>query len=67
LLEGFFTADELPLVSAHHLDAVVHSVEQLAALEAAQLAEPVTVWMKLDTGMHRLAFTRRRQMRFTSA
>jgi alanine racemase len=31
-------------------------VEQLAALEAAQLAEPVTVWMKLDTGMHRLGF-----------
>ena len=56
LLEGFFTADELPLVSAHSLDTVVHSMEQLAALEAAQLAEPVTVWMKLDTGMHRLGF-----------
>ena len=56
LLEGFFTADELPLVSAHHLDTVVHSVEQLTALEAAHLDEPVTVWMKLDTGMHRLGF-----------
>ena len=54
LLEGFFTAKELPLVSTHRLDTVVHSVEQLAALEAADLAEPVTVWMKLDTGMHRL-------------
>ncbi len=54
LLEGFFTAEELPLVAAKHLDTVVHSVEQLNALETAELAEPVTVWMKLDTGMHRL-------------
>jgi alanine racemase len=32
----------------------VHNEEQLAALEEASLDEPVTVWMKLDTGMHRL-------------
>ncbi|XTZ38158.1 alanine racemase [Salmonella enterica] len=54
LLEGFFTAADLPLVAEHHLHTVVHSVEQLAALEAATLSEPVNVWMKLDTGMHRL-------------
>lgn len=54
LLEGFFTADELHQVSAQHLDTVVHSVEQLLALETTDLAAPVTVWMKLDTGMHRL-------------
>jgi len=29
-------------------------MEQLEALENAVLCEPVTVWMKLDTGMHRL-------------
>ena len=54
LLEGFFSAGELPQLSALSLDTVVHSVEQLAALETAELTEPVTVWMKLDTGMHRL-------------
>lgn len=32
----------------------MHNEEQLAALETAELSEPVTVWMKLDTGMHRL-------------
>ncbi|MEN1417007.1 alanine racemase, partial [Pseudomonas aeruginosa] len=32
----------------------VHTEEQLVALENAELKEPVTVWMKLDTGMHRL-------------
>lgn len=54
LLEGFFEAADLALISAQHLHTVVHSPEQLAALEQAELAEPVTVWMKLDTGMHRL-------------
>jgi alanine racemase len=41
-------------------------VEQLTALEAAHLDEPVTVWMKLDTGMHRLGFHPSRPRRFTS-
>ncbi|MGY5958907.1 alanine racemase [Kosakonia sp. BK9b] len=54
LLEGFFSAEDLPLVADHHLQTIIHSVEQLAALESATLSEPVTVWMKLDTGMHRL-------------
>lgn len=54
LLEGFFTASDLPLVAEHQLHTVVHSDEQLKALEEASLPEPVTVWMKLDTGMHRL-------------
>ena len=48
LLEGFFAAEDLAV------SAAVHSPEQLAALEQADLPEPVTVWMKLDTGMHRL-------------
>ncbi|MCL2896522.1 alanine racemase [Brenneria tiliae] len=54
LLEGFFSADELPLVAEHQLETAVHSPEQLAALEQATLPQPVRVWMKLDTGMHRL-------------
>ncbi|EDS6441717.1 alanine racemase [Salmonella enterica] len=54
LLEGFFDAADLPTISAQRLHTAVHNQEQLAALEAVELAEPVTVWMKLDTGMHRL-------------
>lgn len=54
LLEGFFAASDLPLVAENQLHTVIHSVEQLEALETATLKEPVTVWMKLDTGMHRL-------------
>ncbi|MCG8707411.1 alanine racemase [Brenneria sp. 4F2] len=54
LLEGFFSAEELALAAQHHLETAVHSVEQLAALEEAALPQPIRVWMKLDTGMHRL-------------
>ncbi|WP_286808281.1 alanine racemase [Leclercia sp. UBA2479] len=54
LLEGFFNAADLDVIAAQQLHTAVHNEEQLAALEAAQLSTPVTVWMKLDTGMHRL-------------
>ncbi len=54
LLEGFFNAADLPTIAAQHLHTAVHNPEQLEALEQAELSEPVTVWMKLDTGMHRL-------------
>ncbi|QPK15087.1 alanine racemase [Pectobacterium versatile] len=54
LLEGFFSADDLPLLVEHQLETAVHSPEQLAALEQATLPQPIPVWMKLDSGMHRL-------------
>ncbi|RLM19718.1 alanine racemase [Brenneria alni] len=54
LLEGFFSADDLSLVAEHQLETAIHNTEQLAALEQADLPCPVRVWMKLDTGMHRL-------------
>ena len=54
LLEGFFNATDLPTISTQQLHTAVHNIEQLEALETADLSEPVTVWMKLDTGMHRL-------------
>ncbi|MEY8713428.1 alanine racemase [Mangrovibacter phragmitis] len=54
LLEGFFNASDLPVIASQQFHTAVHSEEQLEALEQAQLSQPVTVWMKLDTGMHRL-------------
>ena len=53
LLEGFLMPPISPTISAQRLHTAVHNREQLEAPEAAKLAEPVTVWMKLDTGMHR--------------
>ena len=54
LLEGFFEADELPLIVEHDFWCVVHSLWQLDAIEQAKLAKPIHVWLKLDTGMHRV-------------
>jgi alanine racemase len=54
LLEGFFEADELALIEAHDLWFVVQADWQIDALERARPARPYTVWLKLDSGMHRL-------------
>ncbi|WP_211245019.1 alanine racemase [Thalassotalea mangrovi] len=59
LMEGFFSADDLPLIVAHNLQIVVHSEFQLSALEAmaaltGQIQLPLKVWLKVDTGMNRL-------------
>ncbi|MGB4072719.1 alanine racemase [Pseudomonas sp.] len=54
LLEGFFEADELPLIEQHELWCVVHSLWQLEAIERSTLRKPLTVWLKMDSGMHRV-------------
>ncbi|KFJ90686.1 alanine racemase [Pseudomonas sp. 1-7] len=54
LLEGFFEADELALIDQHDLWCVAHAQWQIEAIEQAQLSKPLTVWLKLDSGMHRV-------------
>lgn len=54
LLEGFFDADELPLIAEHGLWTALGSPWQLDALAAFHSPVPLTVWLKLDSGMHRL-------------
>jgi alanine racemase len=54
LLEGFFEADELALIAEHDFWCVVHSLWQVEAIEQAALAKPINVWLKLDSGMHRV-------------
>ena len=54
VLEGPFDATCLALVENHSLVWVIHSLWQLELLQQAALSAPVSVWLKLDTGMHRL-------------
>lgn len=56
LLEGIFSADELALVDAHGFWIAVHSQWQVDVLLAATPSQPIPVWLKVDTGMHRLGF-----------
>jgi alanine racemase len=54
LLEGFFEVAELPVIEAQNLWVVVHHLWQVEALMAAKLASPLNVWLKMDSGMHRV-------------
>lgn len=56
LLEGFFHPEELPALVRYQLSSVVHHESQLWDLEHAGKIEPIDVWVKVDTGMHRLGF-----------
>nr|WP_163503944.1 alanine racemase [Halomonas socia] len=56
LLEGFFEAAELERIEALGLWSAVHSAWQVDALLAYRPARPLPVWVKVDSGMHRLGF-----------
>lgn len=56
ILSGFFDAEELRQIDACGFDTVIHNHEQLRILEQIKLEHPLNVWLKIDTGMHRLGF-----------
>ena len=56
LLEGVFEADEYALIEQHNLWPVVQNEPQLQALLATEITQPLTVWLKMDSGMHRAGF-----------
>ncbi|WP_434989139.1 alanine racemase [Xanthomonas melonis] len=57
LLEGFFEQDELRLIAEHDLWTVVATPQQVRALAEFQSPRPLRVWLKLDSGMHRLGLS----------
>ncbi|EAR62338.1 alanine racemase [Neptuniibacter caesariensis] len=54
LLEGFFSADELDYISRENLWCAVHSLAQIDIIAAAKIDTPIKIWLKMDSGMHRL-------------
>lgn len=56
LLEGFDHERDLHLIRRLGLDTVVHEDHQVSALEQDPAGAPISVWLKLDSGMHRLGF-----------
>lgn len=56
LFQGVFSPDELYAVVQNQFEVVVHQRMQLNWLLETRLAESVRVWVKVDTGMHRLGF-----------
>ena len=53
VLQGFNTPDELQTCVDHELQPVIHQPWQ-AEMLACATTKPLDVWIKLDTGMHRL-------------
>lgn len=56
LLEGCFSEAELPVCAHYNFQPVVHQQQQLDAILMARLVRPLSVWLKVDTGMHRLGW-----------
>jgi alanine racemase len=57
LLEGFFEEIELPEIVANDLWIVVHAKWQVEILLQAKLVKPLNVWLKMDSGMHRVGLS----------
>ncbi len=55
-MEGLFDAEELQRAVSHHFTVVVHHVSQIDMLEKNPHLAPLAIWLKIDTGMHRLGF-----------
>lgn len=56
VLSGIDEAGDLAAMRRLSLEPVVHHESQLALMEADRDPAPLSVWLKLDTGMHRLGF-----------
>lgn len=56
MLEGVFRSTELQEASAADISLVVHNYAQLEMLEALVLPKPISVFVKMNSGMNRLGF-----------
>jgi alanine racemase len=56
VLEGVFGARELDRAARERWWIVVHHEEQLRMIERCPTTQPLHVWLKVDTGMHRCGF-----------
>jgi alanine racemase len=56
LLQGVRDDGELEAAARHGFEPFVHTAPQVALLESFRGAEILRVWLKIDSGMHRLGF-----------
>ncbi len=54
VLEGCFDAEDLDAAAAHGLELVIHEPGQIQLLRQHSTNSPLSCWLKVDTGMHRL-------------
>jgi alanine racemase len=56
ILEGYSSSDELDALIENNLSPVINNLSQLDLLINKKLINKVDIWLKFDTGMHRLGF-----------
>lgn len=56
MLEGLFAKDEIPIYCQHRLMMVVHSDVQMDMLAQQRPTIPLSVFLKMNSGMNRLGF-----------
>lgn len=54
LMEGLFYSDEIAEAAKHDFTLVVHHIPHVEMLEQASGVKPFSIWLKINTGMHRL-------------
>lgn len=53
-LSGFDDGEDLQAIDEYQLQTVIHHPQQVALLAKTTLKHALTVWLKIETGMHRL-------------
>jgi alanine racemase len=56
IFQGVYTSDEWEIAANYGFEVVLHHRPQLEWLLSKPLSKPVKVWLKMNTGMHRLGF-----------
>jgi alanine racemase len=56
LMSGVQTLEELEHTLKHNYSLMIHNEAQLQLLEQVQTNRRLIIWLKIDTGMHRLGF-----------
>ncbi len=56
LMQGIMDEEELDLAQKHQFDLVIHQGFQIEILKRRQTETPLSVWLKINTGMNRLGF-----------
>jgi len=54
ILQGVHTPDEVLAIAEQNIYTTIHNLEQLKIILSANLNKKICVWLKIDTGMHRL-------------
>lgn len=67
LFQGVFHAKEYETAARHGFACVIHQQRQLEWLVNTRLNLPIKIWIKLNTGMHRLGFDSRELNQVTKA